>query len=276
MRTHANVSQATRGSDHEAMKSHMEGANYLMAYILRSNPSSVQSSMGRFVTEIYAYNACLASFTVECPTLATLWPDTSTNSSIQEGDRVGMLCGCAQDLFTFVPRVSTLLSGPASREPSSHGDEFYIDGKAFVDEYWGLRSQISSWKPTTTEHDIAIGAELYQYSLLLLLDTRFQSLNDRDAIQNSFERLKSLFLRLPSESPIATTATWPLFVFGMNAYERFDRELVRQYMNSLIQNFGMGIMETSLAHLEKSWKTRSYGDTLISAFANRNELILIC
>jgi hypothetical protein len=128
----------------------------------------------------------------------------------------------------------------------------------------------------TTESDIALGAELYKHSLLLLLDACFQSFNGRDAIQNSFEYLKSLFLRLPSNSPIATTATWPLFVFGMNAYGSTERESVRQYMKSLISNFGMGIMETALTQLEKSWETGSHKDMLSRFFSDRNELFLIC
>lgn len=258
------------------MKSHMKGANYLMAYILRSHPSSIQSSMGLFVTELYAYNACLASFTVDCPTLATLWPNTPAKSSPQQGNRVGMLCGCAHDLFTFVPKVSKLLSESAASATESQNDEFQIDDRSLVDEYWSIRSQISSWKPMTTESDIALGAELYKHSLLLLLDARFQSFNGSDAIRNSFEYLKLLFLRLPSNSPIATTATWPLFVFGMNAYDPTERDLVRQYMNSLIRNFGMGIMETALTHLEKSWETGSHEDMLSIFFSDRNELFLIC
>ncbi|KAJ5748275.1 C6 zinc finger domain protein [Penicillium nucicola] len=267
---------ATKGTDPEAMKSHMEGANYLMAYILRSNAKSIQSTMGLFVTELFAYNACLASFTVECPTLATLWPNTSTGSLTPQSNKVGMLCGCAQDLFTFVPRVSKLLSDSGFKAQVPQDNQFQIKNMDLVDEYWRTRYHISRWNPTSTEHDIALGAELYQYSLLLLLDTRFQTLNYRDSVQTSFEYLKSLFLRLPPNSPIATTATWPLFVFGLNSHDPSDRDLVRQYMSSLIENFGMGIMETTLERLENSWETEAHEGMLPNFFAGQNELFLIC
>jgi hypothetical protein len=228
------------------MKRHLEGSNYLMQYILRTNPSCLQSSIGSFIAELYVYHACLGSFTVQCPDLEILHSNARTSSP--QYNTVGILSGCAQELFEFIPSVASLIRKSTERNTFAHQHE----GNLFR-EYCDLRSPIAVWKPNRAKSDLVYGAELYQQSLLILLDTHFAIESEQGSIQRAFEHLKSLLSHLPPTSPVATTATWPLFIFGVIAHEQSQKDMIREYMQSLIRVFGIGIMGTTLAYLERGW-----------------------
>jgi hypothetical protein len=253
------------------MKRHLEGANYLMQYILGTNPFSLQSTMGSFITELYVYHACLGSFTVQCPDLAILQSNARAEDPSTQYNTVGMLSGCAQDLFTFIPRVSALI-----RDSAANGSLAHDHRRNLTREYWALRSYIAGWKPNRAKSDIVYCAELYQQSLVILLDTHFPTESIQDSVQSAFESLKTLLSHLPPSSPVATTATWPLFIFGMIAREPCEKDMVRRYMQSLYQVFGIGIMGTTLAYLERVWETDPHLDIRSRFASSQNEMLLIC
>jgi hypothetical protein len=122
-------------------------------------------------------------------------------------------------------------------------------------------------------------AKLYQQSLLLLLESHFAGNAGNGAqinIEHAFESLESLLARLPPTSPIATTATWPLFVFGILAQHSHHKMLIRIYLQCLVKEFGMGIMSTALSQLEIVWKEESDQNMVSRFFSNQSNLILIC
>lgn len=228
------------------MKRHLEGSNYLMQHLLRSNPSCLQSSIGTFIAELYVYHACLGSLIVRCPDLKILQLNARTPSP--QYNTVGMLSGCAQELFEFIPRVASLIRKSTERSTFARHHK-----NNFSREYCDLRSPIAIWKPNRADSDLAHCAELYQQSLLILLDTHFATESEQGSVQRAFEHLKSLLSHLPPTSPVATTATWPLFIFGVIAHEQSQKDLIREYMQSLVRVFGIGIMGTTLAYLERCW-----------------------
>ena len=119
-------------------------------------------------------------------------------------------------------------------------------------------------------------AELYQQSLLVLLDSQFAGDETQINIEYAFKSLESLLARLPPTSPIATTATWPLFVFGIVARHGQHKMLIRSYLQTLVKEFGMGVMATALSQLEEVWKEDSDQNMVSRFFSNQNNLILIC
>ncbi|KAJ5746376.1 hypothetical protein N7520_011558 [Penicillium odoratum] len=185
------------------MQQHLDGAHYLMAYIIRS-PKSSQPSIVSLATELYVYNSSLASFTTNCP--PTPLP---IHTSPFKSD--GVMCGCAHELFTYIPKVSALMWEFASHDSKLPRNDLNL-------QYHALRAQIKNWKPYSEQSGMVLCAELYQQSLLLLLDFQFSGNGSQINIENAFQNLEFLLARFPPTSPMATTATWPLFVFGIIAH----------------------------------------------------------
>ncbi|KAJ6005575.1 hypothetical protein N7451_003519 [Penicillium sp. IBT 35674x] len=259
--------EATRGTDHKAMQRHLDGAHHLMAYAVRSASFPTQSSLVSLTKELYVYNSSLASFTTNCP--PTSLPTSSINSPTVPANIDGVMCGCAHELFTFIPRVSTLLWDFVSHDSK-------LPRKDLIIQYHEISAQIKAWGPYSEQSGMVACAELYQQSLLLLLDSQFAGYETQDNIEYAFESLKSLLARLPPTSPIATTATWPLFVFGIIACSGHHKMLIRSYLQSLVKEFGMGVMSTALSQLEEVWKGESDRNMVSRFFSNQNNLILIC
>ncbi|KAJ6102208.1 hypothetical protein N7486_004635 [Penicillium sp. IBT 16267x] len=259
--------EATRGTDHKAMQRHLDGAHHLMACVVRSASSPTQSSIVSLTTELYVYNSSLASFTTNCP--PTSLPISSTNSPIVPANVDGVMCGCAYELFTYVPKVSALLWDFVSHD-------LKLPRKDFIVQYHEISAQINAWEPYSEQPDMVPCAELYQQSLLLLLDSQFAGDGTQIIIEHAFESLELLLVRLPPTSPIATTATWPLFVFGIIAHHGHHKTLIRSYLQSLVKDFGMGVMSTALDQLEEIWKEESEQNMVSRFFSNQNNVILIC
>lgn len=253
------------------MQRHLEGAHYLMAHVLRSAETPTQPSIVSFATELYVYNAALASFTTNSPPALIMSPSMSLNSLGSADREIGVLCGCAYELFTFVPQVAALLRNFASGESSA--TPFKED---LMMEYYSIRAQIENWKPRSDQRELVLCAELYQQSLLLLLDYRFTEKPADDIVDLAFWKLNSIISQLPPNSPIATTANWPLFAFGIHARKSHHREIIRSYLQSLVKFFGMGVMSTALRQLEELWISEPGHDVISKFFTNQNELLLIC
>ncbi|CEJ54320.1 Putative ZYRO0G12584p [Penicillium brasilianum] len=263
--------EATRGNDPKAMQRHLDGAHHLMAHVLRSTETPTQPSIVSFTIELYVYNAALASFTTNSPPALIMSPSLGLKSLGGADREIGVLCGCAYELFTLVPHVSALLRNSASCDSSTTSSK---DG--LMMEYYSIRAQIENWKPRSNQRELVLCAELYQQSLLLLLDYRFTSNSTDDIVDNAFWKLNSIISQLPPNSPIATTANWPLFAFGIHARKSYHREIIRSYLRSLVEYFGMGVMSTALRQLEELWMSEPGQDVISKFFTNQNELLLIC
>lgn len=238
-----------------------------MAYAVRSASSPTQSSIIPLTTELYVYNSSLASFTTNCP--PTSLPLSSINPPTVSANIDGVMCGCAYELFTYVPRVSTLLWDFVSHYPK-------LPRNDLIAQYYEISAQIRAWEPYSEQSGMVACAELYQQSLLLLLDSQFAGDETQIDIEQAFESLELLLARLPPTSPIATTATWPLFVFGIIACHGHHKSLIRSYLQSLVKEFGMGVMSTALSQLEEVWKEESDRNMISRFFSDQNNLILIC
>lgn len=253
------------------MQRHLEGAHYLMAHVLRSAETPTQPSIVSFATELYVYNAALASFTTNSPPALIVSPSMGLNSLGSADREIGVLCGCAYELFTFVPQVAALLRNFASCESSAT-----LLKEDLMMEYYSIRAQIENWKPRSDQRELVLCAELYQQSLLLLLDYRFTDKSTDDIVDLAFWKLNSIISQLAPNSPIATTANWPLFAFGIHAQKSHHREIIRSYLQSLVKFFGMGVMSTALRQLEELWISEPGNDVISKFFTNQNELLLIC
>lgn len=253
------------------MQRHLEGAHHLMAYVKNSNLTPTQPSIVSFTTELYIYNAALASFTTNCPPTPIMLPSTWTNTPSAPSPEIGVLCGCAYELFTLAPRVSSLLW-----EESSQSSLPTSSQQNLISKYHDLRNQIEEWKPRSDQQELVVCAQLYQQSLLLLLDSRFAGDNSQDCIAQAFQGLESLLSLLPPTSPIATTATWPVFVFGVHAQNPNQKELARAYLRDLVRVFGMGVMEAALNQLEEVWAAEPGQIVPSRFFTNEHELLMLC
>lgn len=241
-----------------------------MTYVTGSTSKSAEPSTVSLATELYVYNAALASFTTYCPPIPSLPYDLLGGQGISTKE-LGVMCGCAYELFTFIPKVSTLLWDATSLSSLSGPNV-----KALVLEYYNLRASIENWHPESDQREMILCAELYQRSLLLLLDSRFLQDTGPGLVDEGFQNLESLLSRLSPQSPVATTATWPVFVFGIHARTEHQKDLVRSYLRSLIKTFGMGVMTTAINQLEKVWMLDPSEDLVGRLFANQNALLLIC
>lgn len=179
------------------------------------------------------------------------------------------MCGCAHELFTYVPKISALLWDFVSHDPG-------LPKENFLTQYHEISAQIKAWKPHSEQPGMISCAELYQQSLLLLLDSQFVGDGTQINFERAFESLESLLARLPPTSPNATTATWPLFVFGIIARHGHHQTLIRSYLQCLVKEFGMGVMSTALSQLEEVWRDESDQSMVSRFFLNQNNLILIC
>ncbi|CAG8038680.1 unnamed protein product [Penicillium salamii] len=255
----------------EAMGTHLRGANHLMDYILRTNPASIQSSLGSYIMEVYVYHASLASFTVRGSDLAILQSNLKAENLAFQHGKVGMLSGCTQYLFGLMPKVSVLLQTitEARGRPDSQGHQF-------IQDYRDFRSSIADWEPVCTELGAVHCASLYKLSISLLLDAQFQPETREKKARHAFDDLKLLLSHLPPSAPYATTVTWPLFIFGMVARQEEEVEMIRTYLHSLISAFGIGLMGTTLAYLERVWKNDNHLDGLHGLVSNQNNMPLIC
>ncbi|KAJ5973709.1 hypothetical protein N7481_010919, partial [Penicillium waksmanii] len=249
----------------------LEGAHHLMAYVKNSNITPTQPSIVSFATDLYIYNAALASFTTNCPPTSIMLPSTWTISSSAPSPEIGVLCGCAHELFTLAPEVSALL-----REESSQASSPTSSEQSLTNKYHDLRAQIEEWKPRSDQQELVLCAQLYQQSLLLLLDSRFAGENSQECIDQAFQSLESLLSQLPPTSPIATTATWPVFVFGVYAQNPHQKELTRTYLRDLVRVFGMGVMEAALNQLEEVWAAEPGQIVPSRFFTNEHELLMLC
>lgn len=253
------------------MQRHLDGAHHLMAHVLRSTDTPTQPSIVSFATELYVYNAALASFTTSSPPALIMPPNAGLNSLGGPDHEIGVLCGCAYELFTLVPQVSALL-----RKFGSYDISAPSSGEPLVMEYCSVRAQIENWVPRSNQRELVLCAELYQQSLLLLLDYRFCQCPTDDIVDNAFWKLDIIISQLPPNSPIATTANWPLFAFGIHARKPDHREMIRLYLQSLVEFFGMGVMSTALRQLEDLWMSEPSQDVISKLFTNQNEMLLIC
>ncbi|KAJ5279076.1 hypothetical protein N7478_004448 [Penicillium angulare] len=259
--------EATRGNDPKAMQGHLDGAHHLMGYLSGSKSSLSQTNIVSLTMELYVYNASLASFTTNYKPTA-LPMSLTINPNVFTGSNIGVMCGCAYELFTYVPKVSELLWELASNQIASLEDRYTA-------QYHYLKAQIESWRPQSQEKDMVLCAELYQQSLLLLLDFHFSG-HRSQSLDASFLNLKMILSRLSPSSPMSTTVTWPLFAFGMMAHHDRFKELIRSYLQSLVSIFGMGVMSTALAQLEQAWQINHGEDDIGTFFMNQNNLPLIC
>lgn len=148
--------------------------------------------------------------------------------------------------------------------------------EALVLQYYNLRASIENWHPESDQREMILCAELYQRSLLLLLDSRFLRDTGPSLVDEAFQDLEHLLSQLPPQSPVATTATWPVFAFGIHARTEHQKSLVRSYLRSLIKVFGMGVMVTAISQLEEVWMLDPGDDVVGRFFANQNALLLIC
>lgn len=148
--------------------------------------------------------------------------------------------------------------------------------EALILQYYNLRASIENWHPESDQREMILCAELYQRSLLLLLDSRFLRGTGPGLVDEAFQHLESLLSQLSSKSPVATTATWPVFAFGIHARTEHQKDLVRYYLRSLIKVFGMGVMTTAINQLEEIWMLEPSEDVVGKLFANQNALLLIC
>lgn len=253
------------------MQRHLEGAHHLMAHVLRSSKTPTQPSIVSFATELYVYNAALASFTMNSPPALIMPPGMELNNLGATDREIGVLCGCAYELFILVPQVSALLRNFGSCDSSATSFK-----ESLIMEYYSIRAQIENWKPRSDQRELVLCAELYQQSLLLLLDFRFTLNSTDEIVDHAFWRLDSIISQLPPSSPIATTANWPLFAFGIHARKPHHRETIRSYLQSLVTFFGMGVMSTALRQLEELWMSEPDQEVISKFFTNQNELLLIC
>ena len=252
------------------MQRHLEGAHHLMAFVMRSNSSCTQPNIVFFTTEIYVYSAALASFTTNCsPTATPIFFSQALSNDPDLG--FGVVCGCAHDLFSFIPKVSALLWDLSSNAtaPATEKSNLFA-------QYHDLRSQIEYWKPRSDSLEMIHCAELYRQSILLLLDSRFATEPPSNIIDEAFESLELLLLRLLPSSPIATTTNWPLFAFGIHARTPRQKEMIRSYLQCSIKVFGMGITSTTLNQLEAIWRRVPKDDVIDRMFMRQGELPLIC
>ncbi|KAJ5713702.1 uncharacterized protein N7483_010883 [Penicillium malachiteum] len=260
--------KATRGIDSEAMQRHLDGAHHLMTHLVHSTSSRPRSNIVSLTTDLFVYNASLATFT----TGRTISPSISSlldaPGSVIRG--TGAMCGCAYELFLHIPTVSALLWDFASHETASLPQGY------FAITYRDLRSQVEQWQPRSAQQDLVLCAELYQHSLLLLLDYHFAGDKTEELVERAFRDLESILSRLPPNSSISTTATWPLFVFGLMAPRDNCKILIRSYLQSLVGIFGMGVMSTALNQLEEIWEVNPGRDVLSRFFISQNNLLLIC
>ncbi|KAJ5678972.1 hypothetical protein N7462_007216 [Penicillium macrosclerotiorum] len=263
--------EATRGNDPQAMQRHLEGAHHLMAHALQATTSPAQPSIVSFATELYVYNAALASFSTNCPPTLSMLSSAFLNSPKYPNPEIGVLCGCAYELFALVPKVSALLW-----EMNPHRSSQLPYNPELIVSYYNTRAQVENWKPRSDKSELVLCAELYQQSLLLLLDVHFPSEFTTNIIDQAFQKFESLLSHLPPESPIATTTTWPLFAFGMHARVIHQKEIVRQYLTSVITIFRMGVMSTALTQLEEIWTEEFNLNLVRKFFANHDQLLLIC
>ena len=253
------------------MQGHLDGAHHLMAYVMRFPSTSTPWSIVSLTKDLYVYNAGLASFTTNCLPIPTSQSEIWANTSTSTVSSIGVMCGCAHDLFVLVPRVSSLLWEITSEASSEAGHK-----EGLIGDYHALRAQIVVWKPSSDQDDLVICAELYRQSLLLLLDSRFGPKSTISIVDQAFRDLELLISRLPPQSPIATTATWPFFAFGIHAQHPQQKEVVRSYLKSLVNTFGMGVMSTALNELEDIWMLEPSQDVVTRFFTQQNRRILIC
>ncbi|CAG8002448.1 unnamed protein product [Penicillium salamii] len=190
-------------------------------------------------------------FTVRGSDLAILQSNLKAETLTPKHGKVGILSGCAQDLFGLMPRVSVLLKTitEAGGRPDSQG-------RQLIQDYRDCRSPIADWEPVCTE----LGAS----------ETREKK------ARHTFDDLKLLLSYLPPSAPYATTVTWPLFILGMVARQEEEVEMIRMYFHSLISAFGIGPMGTILAYLERVWKNDNHLDGLHGLVSNQNNVTLIC
>lgn len=253
------------------MQRHLEGAHHLMAHVRSSTSNPTQPSIASFATELYVYNAALASLTTNYSPTPIVLPNNGTNTPAAESSEIGVLCGCAYDLFTLVPRVTSLVWEDAAQASLPAPFRKYL-----ISQYNELRAQIEEWKPPSNKHELILCAKLYQQSLLLLLDSRFAGDDAPNRIDQAFLSLGSLLFRLPPSSPVATTTTWPIFVFGIHARHQHQKELVRSYLHSLVEVFGMGVMSAALNQLEEIWMAKPGQDVVNRFLTSQSELFLVC
>ncbi|KAJ5106648.1 hypothetical protein N7456_003323 [Penicillium angulare] len=259
--------EATRGNDPKAMQGHLDGAHHLMGYLTGSEPGHSQTNIILLTTELYVYNASLASLTTNY-TPTRLPFSLTINQNTFTGSNFGAMCGCAYELFTYVPKVSELLWEFASNQFASLEERY-------TTQYHYLKAQIEGWRPQSEEKDMVLCAELYRQSLLLLLDFHFSG-HRSQSLDVSFRNLEMILSCLSPRSPMSTTVTWPLFAFGMMAHHDRFRGLIRSYLQSLVSIFGMGVMSTALAQLEQFWQIKHDQDDIGMFFMNQNNLPLIC
>ncbi|KAJ5183516.1 hypothetical protein N7492_001132 [Penicillium capsulatum] len=260
--------EATRGNDPDAMQRHLEGAHHLMACVIKSSASSTQPGLVFLTTELYVYNAALASFTTNrLPTATPILFSQALGVDIEDG--LGVMCGCAHDLFGFIPQVSALLW-----DLSSHATPLKSQLDNLFARYRGLRVQIEDWKPRSNNSSMVLSAELYRKSLLLLLDSRFTNSDSGSIIDQAFQSLEKLLLHLLPSSPFGTTMTWPLFAFGIHARSLEQRGLIRSYLKISIEIFGMGVMSTALSQLEEMWLAEPEDSVVDMLFLNQRKLKL--
>ncbi|KAJ5740387.1 hypothetical protein N7493_000259 [Penicillium malachiteum] len=225
--------------------------------------------MVSLTTDLFVYNTSLATFTTGRTTLLSISTLFDSPGSLPIRG-TGAMCGCAYELFLHIPAVSALLWNFASHETAGQPQE------CLATDYRDLRSQIEQWKPRSTQQDLVLCAELYQHSLLLLLDYHFAGDETEELVNHAFRDLESILSRLPPASPVSTTATWPLFVFGLMVPHDHSKVLIRSYLQSLVGIFGMGVMSTALSQLEEVWKVNPGRNFLSRFFINQNNLLLIC
>lgn len=252
------------------MKSHLEGANYLMDYILRTNPSSLQSRIGSCIAEIYVYHASLASLTVHESNLAILQTNVQAATAVPQHGRIGMLSGCAPDLFALIPKVSSLLRVVTKTK------DLRANNRDIIQDYRDLRSIIADWKSACDDSSAVRCAEVYRRTLLILLDMGFQPENCENSARQAFDNIKLLLSSMPPSNPYATTSTWPLFILGMISGKKAEVDIIRDYMQSSVSVFGIGLMATTLAYLERVWKEENRPNILHRLSSDEACMPLIC
>lgn len=249
--------EGSRCNESRGIIAHLKASRQLLFSALKLPTSQLDAETRNFLVEVYAFAAIIANITLGPESDGWILEDATALLPMVHPNEHQLLTisGCPTELFELVPRVSRLASKHLIEQESLGYTSWGV-----VSEHLSIRSKLERWTSDSRDSHVIACHQIYQQAILVYLESAFAkegSINYTSHIQHGFDILTESLLRLPVESPHATTLCWPLVVFGSYAKTSIHQNIIRQRLLDLHKVIGANNLKETSRFLENLWSQKN-------------------
>lgn len=251
---------------------HIKGAKLLIQQAINKHQTVVRSTEEllrlKFLAKTWLYTAVIARFTsVNGGDLTDFeLMDNCIRSEILFKElQLDPLMGCAVTLFPTIGRVADLVARVWHRNAKRNSP-------AITSEAAALKADVERWVPTidlqasnepaSNVSDSIQTAEAYRWAVLILLRQAVPELPFANSIWDMVQKVLVYLATIPLSSRTTILHLFPLMVAGAEAFDKEDRDWVRERWKLMSWRMITGIVDRCILVTEEVWRRRDECENL--------------